>query len=95
MVVAVRAQILQDEGAARRDEARKTEEELLRSSPLDPLVKHTERYFKNYRKSTCLIGKSTINGPCSIAIIIVNYQRVNILAFTAKSSKHMYERTDA
>jgi len=39
---------------------------------LVPSGKHT----KNYGKSPSLIGKSTINGPFSIAML--NYQRVCI-----------------
>jgi hypothetical protein len=39
-----------------------------------PSGKHT----KNYGKSPFLIGKSTIHGPCSIAML--NYQRVEYQA---------------
>ena len=41
--------------------------------PLIPSGKHT----KNYGKSQFLMGKSTINGPCSIAML--NYQRVCVI----------------
>jgi len=42
-----------------------------------PSGKHT----KNYGKSPFLIGKSTINGPFSIAMLV--YQRVSLVGVSA------------
>jgi hypothetical protein len=39
-----------------------------------PYVLTPGKHTKNYGKSPCLMGKFTINGPCSIAML--NYQRV-------------------
>jgi hypothetical protein len=39
-----------------------------------PYVLTLGKHTKNYGKSPCLMGKFTINGPCSIAML--NYQRV-------------------
>ena len=36
-------------------------------------------YIMAYRKSPCLMGKSTINGPCSITTL--NYQRIQLLQY--------------